>query len=126
MASMQDISHFATSVGSNSRLGTIPSWLPFFHRNNFEVCFVLSLCSCPPTSISYLVDWNATCSQLAPHPQHKFATMEGISELVNFFIAWPGASIAFVAPTLVSDTLNETSVTPAWRDSLWDVRPHVL
>lgn len=48
------------------------------------------------------------------------------NRVVNFFIALPGASIAFVAPTLVSDTLNETSVTPAFRDSLWDVRPHVL
>ena len=55
-------------------------------------------------------------------PQENFESSAGRIHLSQFLSAAPGVVILFAPPTIYNSTGSDTSVTPAWRNSLWHVR----
>ncbi|KAH7884922.1 hypothetical protein F5I97DRAFT_1811126 [Phlebopus sp. FC_14] len=98
--SLKEISDFAIAHGGNMTLQTMPSFLSYFNAR---------------TDVANLV---ALGSRLIP--KDTFMTEEQKSELVDLVLSLSsGAIISFVTPVLFNGTDNSTSVTPAWRDSIW-------
>lgn len=59
-------------------------------------------------------------------PKSVFETPEGQSAMIDLLLQIAEHHLPYipvVPPILFNATENSTSTTPAWRDSLWHVRP---
>ncbi|EGO22798.1 hypothetical protein SERLADRAFT_416412 [Serpula lacrymans var. lacrymans S7.9] len=111
-ASMEPIASYVTSQGGSVVIETMDSWYDYFEK------YVV------PTqeSVARLL---AIGSRLMP--QSVFISPTLSSQLVDLLLTFPLVYIPVVGPVLYNETAaNETSATPAWRDSLWHVNTGLM
>ncbi|KAL4075613.1 hypothetical protein J3A83DRAFT_4221558 [Scleroderma citrinum] len=103
-SSFKELSDFVHEVGGTFTLKTMSSWLEFFtaHIGN-------EMSGVPNVLGSRLI------------PKENFESVMGRTQLTMFLSAAPGLMIIFAPPTSYNSTGSDTSVTPAWRNSLWHI-----
>ncbi|KAH7921420.1 FAD-binding domain-containing protein [Leucogyrophana mollusca] len=102
--SMKNLSDFITAQGGQGIVETLPSWYSFFEKYGIP----------SQQSVGVL---QAIASRLIP--KTNFESANGRSQLVDLLVSLPAIYIPVVPPVLFNATRNATSITPAWRDSLW-------
>ncbi|KAJ7189102.1 hypothetical protein C8R46DRAFT_1244603, partial [Mycena filopes] len=109
-ASMASLAAFAKSNNGTATIETLPSWLPFFTRFIVEV-------EAPVGSPKVLG------SRLMPRT--LFESAEGRARLVAHLLRQTAERglpyIPVTTPIAFNYTPGATSVTPAWRDALWQL-----
>lgn len=102
--SFKELSDFIHEVGGTFTLKTMPSWFSFF-----TAYIGIEFSGVPHTTSSRLI------------PKENFESEMGRMKLSGFLSAAPGLMVLFAPPAMYNSTRSDTSVTPAWRNSLWHI-----
>ncbi|KAJ6610188.1 hypothetical protein B0H10DRAFT_2166095 [Mycena sp. CBHHK59/15] len=108
-ASMKPLSDYIASQNGTASVATMPSWYSFYSK----------LVVPHQGPVGALLAFG---SRLIP--QSVFEDVNGATSLVNILMVLRGivVNVAAVAPTLYNATsANDTSVTPAWREAIWQL-----
>ncbi|KAF9076926.1 FAD-binding domain-containing protein [Rhodocollybia butyracea] len=106
--SMQNITEYVQSQNGSVVIETLPSWYAFF------VKYVIP--SQSPIGIDGAIATRLIPASVFETQKGRNSLVEVISNAAPFLL-----TISAVTPFLFNYTENSTSVTPAWRDSLWHV-----
>ncbi|THH02380.1 hypothetical protein EW145_g6755 [Phellinidium pouzarii] len=114
--SMKPMPDWITSQNGSVLIETLPSW------NTFLQGFFADMCSSFSKPIGFPL---ILTTRLIP--KSLFTTDEGRAALLNVLVSLLPFSLPYipvVPPILFNVTEGSTSVTPAWRDSLWHFGTH--
>ncbi|KII94006.1 hypothetical protein PLICRDRAFT_171694 [Plicaturopsis crispa FD-325 SS-3] len=110
--SMKDVVDYALAQNGTAIVETVPSWNAFFVK--------YAVASQAKIGIEDFIGSRLVPSKLFASPEGR----DSVYDVLVGMLPWANPVIIMSTPYLYNYTANSTSVTPAWRDSLWHLNMH--